>query len=336
MNYFLVLSVINKFFQSVSSLDTKLMASAYACENQCYVSILQILSEEIIPDYYENNYRNDTGFGRDEIEYEAEQRKYHYDVIEKTNGEDGNEDCEINITIAREIFVVQTDKWKKIFLDVVLGNSYHITAPKIYIDDMFNMFEELVQVKYALRGLISIYLSCIGSNVDSGELRNALCFKLFTGGITSNYSYEYDGLLTLVSVIQNDGNDLEEVLEYFERLLGLNHGIPVLGAAEFRNYCNEIVADCKRNLKVEQVASKSTAYAIVQTAAEGFPGANDIEYTCFSNGTLLLAPYRKTGAILGFVKYAELPRLNDIIRAIASFNDDNAGSLPEGFVLMKD
>ena len=336
MNFFLVLSEINKYFQGVSCLDTKQMASAAKCDDKCYDSILRILSEEIIPDYYENNYRNDTGFGRDEIEYEAEQRKYHYDVIEKTNGEDGNEDCEINITIAGETFVVQTDKWEKtIFLDVVLGNSYHITAPKIYIDDMFNMFEELVQVKYALRGLISIYLSCIGSNVDSGELRNALCFKLFTGGITSNYSYEYDGLLTLVSVIQNDGNDMEEVLEYFERLLGLNNGIPVLGAAEFRNYCNEIVADCKRNLKVEQVASKSTAYAIVQTAAEGFPGANDIEYTCFSNGTLLLAPYRKTGAILGFVKYAELPRLNDIIRAIASFNDDKADSLPEGFILFK-
>ena len=337
MNYFLVLSEINKYFQRVSSLDTKLMASAAACDDNCYNSIFPILSEEIIPDYYENDHLNDTGFGRDEIEYEAEQRKYHYDVIEKTNGEDGNEDCEINITIAGETFVVQTDKWKKtIFLDVVLGNSYHITAPKIYIDDMFNMFEELVQVKYALRGLISIYLSCIGSNVDSGELRNALCFKLFIGGITSNYSYEYDGLLTLVSVIQNDGNDMEEVLEYFERLLGLNNGIPVLGAAEFRNYCNEIVADCKRNLKVEQVASKSTAYAIVQIAAEGFPGANNIEYTCFSNGTLLLAPYRKTGAILGFVKYTELPRLNDIIKAIASFNDDNSDSLPEGFVLMKD
>ena len=335
MNHFLVLSEINKYFQGVSSLDTKVMASAYACDNQCYDSILQILSEEIIPDYFENNYRNDTGFGRYEIEYEAKRRNFKYDVIEKTNGEDGNDECEINITIHGETFVVQTDKWKKIFLDVVLGNSYHITAPKIYIDDMFNMFEELVQVKYALRGLISIYLSCIGSNVDSGELRNALCFKLFTGGITSNYSYESDGLLTLVSVIQNDGNDLEEVLEYFERLLGVNNGIPVLGVAEYRNYCNEIVADCKRNLKVEQIASRNTAYAIVQTAAEGFPGANDIEYTCFSNGTLLLAPYRKTGAILGFVKYTELTRLYDIIRAIASFNDDNAGSLPEGFILLK-
>ena len=335
MNYFLVLSEINKFFQDVSSLDSKLLASAYACDDKCYDSILQVLSEETIPDYYENNYRNDTGFGRNEIKHEAERRHFEYDVIEKTNGEDGNEDCEINITIAGETFVVQTDKWKKIFLDVVLGNSYHITAPKIYIDDMFNMFENLVQVKYALRGLISIYLSCIGSNVDSGELRNALCFRLFTGGITSNYSYEYDGLLTLVSVIQNDGNDLEEVLEYFERLLGLNHGIPVLGAAEFRNYCNEIVAECKRNLKVEQVASKSTAYAIVQTAMEGFPGANDIEYTCFSNGTMLLAPYRKTGVILGFVKYTELSRLNDIIRAIATFNDDKVDSLPEGFIILK-
>ena len=335
MNHFLLLSEINKFFQSVSSLDSKLLASAYACDDKCYDSILRNLSEEIIPDYYENNHRNDTGFGRDEIEYEAEQRRYHYDVIEKTNGEDGNEDCEINITIAGETFVVQTDKWKNCFLDVVLGNSYHITAPKIYIDDMFNMFENLVQVKYALRGLISIYLSCIGSNVDSGELRNALGFRLFTGGITSNYSYEYDGLLTLVSVIQNDGNDLEEVLEYFERLLGLNHGIPVLGAAEFRNYCNEIVVECKRNLKVEQVASKSTAYAIVQTAMEGFPGANDIEYTCFSNGTMLLAPYRKTGVILGFVKYTELSRLNDIIRAIATFNDDKVDSLPEGFIILK-
>ena len=338
MNYFLVLSEINKYFQGVSSLDTKVMASAYACDNQCYDSILQILSEEIIPDYYENIFRNDSKFGRNEIEYEAEQRRYHYDVIEKTNGEDGNEDCEINITIAGESFVVQTDKWKKIFLDVVLGNSYHITAPKIYIDDMFNMFENLVQVKYALRGLISIYLSCIGSNVDSGELRNALCFRLFTGGITSYYSYEYDGLLALVSFIQNEGKGLEEWLEEFDfgGQLVFHNGIPVLGAAEFRNYCNEIVADCKRNLKVEQVASKSTAYALVKTAMEGFPKANDIQYTCFSNGALLLAPYHKTGAILGFVKYSELPRLNDIIRAIATFNDDQVDSLPEGFILLKD
>ena len=95
------------------------------------------------------------------------------------------------------------------------------------------------------------------------------------------------------------------------------------------------MADCKRNLKVEQVASKNTAYALVQAAMEGFPRANDIRYTCFSNGTLLLAPYRKTGAIMGFVKYTELPRLNDIIRAIATFNDDQVGSLPEGFIILK-
>ena len=334
MNHFLVLSNINKYFQSVSSLDSKLLASAYACDNQCYDSILQILSEEIIPDYYENIFRNDSKFGRNEIEYEAEQRRYHYDVIEKTNGEDGNEDCEINITIAREIFVVQTDKWKKIFLDVVLGNSYHITAPKIYIDDMFNMFEELVQVKYALRGLIPIYMSIIGSTVDPVQLKKVLIFQLFLVPFLTFYDL-YSGLLALVYLIQNDVRFSEDELQIIDQdAHSENMGLIWSPEANGKQY-DELVSDCKRNLKVEQVASKSTAYAIVQIAAEGFPGANDIEYTCFSNGTLLLAPYRKTGAILGFVKYSELTRLNDIIRAIASFNDDNADSLPEGFILFK-
>ena len=334
MNHFLVLSNINKYFQSVSSLDSKLLASAYACDNQCYDSILQILSEEIIPDYYENIFRNDSKFGRDEIEYEAKRRNFKYDVIEKTNGEDGNDECEINITIHGETFVVQTDKWKNCFLDVVLGNSYHITAPKIYIDDMFNMFEELVQVKYALRGLIPIYMSIIGSTVDPVQLKKVLIFQLFLVPFLTFYDL-YSGLLALVYLIQNDVRFSEDELQIIDQdAHSENMGLIWSPEANGKQY-DELVSDCKRNLKVEQVASKSTAYAIVQIAAEGFPGANDIEYTCFSNGTLLLAPYRKTGAILGFVKYSELTRLNDIIRAIASFNDDNADSLPEGFILFK-
>ena len=334
MNYFLVLSEINKYFQGVSSLDTKVMASAYACDNQCYDSILQILSEEIIPDHYENIFRNDSKFGRYEIEYEAKRRNFKYDVIEKTNGEDGNDECEINITIYGETFVVQTDKRKKICLDVVLGNSYYTTAPEIYIDDMFNMFEELVQVKYALRGLIPIYMSIIGSTVDPVQLKKVLIFQLFLVPFLTFYDL-YSGLLALVYLIQNDVRFSEDELQIIDQdAHSENMGLIWSPEANGKQY-DELVSDCKRNLKVEQVASKSTAYAIVQIAAEGFPGANDIEYTCFSNGTLLLAPYRKTGAILGFVKYTELTRLYDIIRAIASFNDDNAGSLPEGFILFK-
>ena len=334
MNYFLVLSEINKYFQGVSSLDTKVMASAYACDNQCYDSILQILSEEIIPDYFENNYRNDTGFGRYEIEYEAKRRNFKYDVIEKTNGEDGNDECEINITIYGETFVVQTDKWKNFFLDVVLGNSYHITAPEIYIDDMFDMFEELVKVKWALRGLLSIYMSVIGSSVNLEYLEDDLFFKLYSISVSSLYE-SYSGLLAYVYDLQYFGQEPEDVLQMIREEAYLHNEFPIQITEEYLTRCKEILDDCKRNLKVEEIASKNTAYAIVQIAAEGFPGANNIEYTCFSNGTLLLAPYRKTGAILGFVKYTELTRLNDIIRAIASFNDNNAGSLPEGFILFK-
>ena len=334
MNYFLVLSEINKYFQGVSSLDTKVMASAYACDNQCYDSILQILSEEIIPDYYENIFRNDSKFGRYEIEYEAKRRNFKYDVIEKTNGEDGNDECEINITIYGETFVVQTDKWKNFFLDVVLGNSYHITAPEIYIDDMFDMFEELVKVKWALRGLLSIYMSVIGSSVNLEYLEDDLFFKLYSISVSSLYE-SYSGLLAYVYDLQYFGQEPEDVLQMIREEAYLHNEFPIQITEEYLTRCKEILDDCKRNLKVEEIASKNTAYAIVQIAAEGFPGANDIEYTCFSNGTLLLAPYRKTGAILGFVKYTELTRLNDIIRAIATFNDDKVDSLPEGFIILK-
>lgn len=334
MNYFLVLSEINKYFQGVSSLDTKVMASAYACDNQCYDSILQILSEEIIPDHYENIFRNDSKFGRYEIEYEAKRRNFKYDVIEKTNGEDGNDECEINITIYGETFVVQTDKWKNFFLDMVLGNSYHITAPEIYIDDMFDMFEELVKVKWALRGLLSIYMSVIGSSVNLEYLEDDLFFKLYSISVSSLYE-SYSGLLAYVYDLQYFGQEPEDVLQMIREEAYLHNEFPIQITEEYLTRCKEILDDCKRNLKVEEIASKNTAYAIVQIAAEGFPGANNIEYTCFSNGTLLLAPYSKTGAILGFVKYTELTRLYDIIRAIASFNDDNAGSLPEGFILFK-
>ena len=334
MNYFLVLSEINKYFQGVSSLDTKVIASAYACDNQCYDSILQILSEEIIPDYYENIFRNDSKFGRYEIEYEAKRRNFKYDVIEKTNGEDGNDECEINITIYGETFVVQTDKWKNFFLDVVLGNSYHITAPEIYIDDMFDMFEELVKVKWALRGLLSIYMSVIGSSVNLEYLEDDLFFKLYSISVSSLYE-PYSGLLAYVYDLQYFGQEPEDVLQMIREEAYLHNEFPIQITEEYLTRCKEILDDCKRNLKVEEIASKNTAYAIVQIAAEGFPGANNIEYTCFSNGTMLLAPYRKTGVILGFVKYTELSCLNDIIRAIATFNDDKVDSLPEGFIILK-
>ena len=278
MNYFLVLSEINKYFQAVSSLDTKVMASAYACDNQCYDSILQILSEEIIPDHYENIFRNDSKFGRYEIEYEAKRRNFKYDVIEKTNGEDGNDECEINITIYGETFVVQTDKWKNFFLDVVLGNSYHITAPEIYIDDMFDMFEELVKVKWALRGLLSIYMSVIGSSVNLEYLEDDLFFKLYSISVSSLYE-SYSGLLAYVYDLQYFVQEPEDVLQMIREEAYLHNEFPIQITEEYLTRCKEILDDCKRNLKVEEIASKNTAYAIVQIAAEGFPGAKNIEYT---------------------------------------------------------
>ena len=44
MNYFLVLLEINNYFHGVSCLDTKLIASGYASENQCYDSGVILLA----------------------------------------------------------------------------------------------------------------------------------------------------------------------------------------------------------------------------------------------------------------------------------------------------
>ena len=92
MNHFLVLSEINKYFQRVSSLDTKLMASAAKCDDNCYDTILQILSIKIIQDYYDSNFRNDAKFGSYEIEYEAKRRHFTYDVLDKKNGKYRNDE----------------------------------------------------------------------------------------------------------------------------------------------------------------------------------------------------------------------------------------------------
>lgn len=159
---------------------------------------------------------------------------------------------------------------------------------------------------------------------------------MFSGCIPSFGQNLYSGLLSVVNCLQNYNIESEELQQIICEEAYSKDVCPIWRPEKIRKQCEEIVADCKRNLKVEQVASKSTANALVQTEEEGFPRANNIQYSCFSNGTLLLAPYRKTGAIMGFVRHTDLPRLNDIIKAIATFHDDQVDSLPKGFVLMKD
>lgn len=283
------------------------------------------LTRNIIPEYYESNFRNEDTFGRNEIVTEATKRHFASQVIEKTCGED-----DIIMNIYGERFVAQMDKSNRFNLNVILGKLFHRDAPKIYVDDMFDMFEELVKVKYNLRGLFSIYLSAIESSVNPQYLQDDLSIKLNDGIKASYYEYSYSGLFSLASSFQNEDMPNAELLQ---RLLQDADSCPMCRPGEVMKLCKDILSDCRRNLIVEQIASRDIANALVQTAIDGFPMANDIQYTCFSSGALLLAPYHKTGAILGLVKYSGLPRLNDIIRAIATFNDDQVDSLPEGFVL---
>ena len=61
---------------------------------------------------------------------------------------------------------------------------------------------------------------------------------------------------------------------------------------------------------------------------------SELKYTCYDSGVILLAPYVRKDAIIGFLTYPKLAALEDTVSRIISYTD--ASPLPEGFVLMKD
>ena len=64
--------------------------------------------------------------------------------------------------------------------------------------------------------------------------------------------------------------------------------------------------------------------------ASGYASENQ----CYYSGVILLAPYGRKGAIIGFLDYTKMAALEGTISCIISYKDGS--SLPDGFVLMKD
>ena len=61
--------------------------------------------------------------------------------------------------------------------------------------------------------------------------------------------------------------------------------------------------------------------------ASGYASENH----CYDSGVILLAPYRRKGAIIGFLSYSRMTALEETISRIMSYNEGSP--LPEGFVL---
>lgn len=313
MNYFLELYHINEYFRRVSSMDAERIAAAESIGLK-FSPIKQMVRNLImteIPEYYLDE-SSVEGLSCEGILNEV-QKRGHFCRWRQRNGT-----SKVKVDIEGEHFVIESDYeggWSLIY-----GAFHFNTKMEGYelkdmsVKSLVDMMEDIAAVPDSLPRLYKTYLDIIGTGYCPEHLQDAEYFKDIPGTISDGD--EYFGLLAIAI----DGPSKVHTLE----------------GTTFQKRVDAIRDGFKKNQMVAELTAQTICQAKLDLCEERLFQANTIEYTCFSNGTLLLAPYRKTGAILGFVKYSELPCLNDIIRAIATFNDDRIDSLPEGFIVLKD
>ena len=85
---------------------------------------------------------------------------------------------------------------------------------------------------------------------------------------------------------------------------------------------------------VEHIAENSVIEVLKKYSPKGIVDMSEVKYACYDSGVILIAPYERKGAIIGFLDYTKMAALEDTIGRIISYKDGS--TLPEGFVLMKD
>ena len=98
--------------------------------------------------------------------------------------------------------------------------------------------------------------------------------------------------------------------------------------------CAPIKEICKKNGLIEGIAEKHISEALKKYSPKGIVDMSEVKYACYDSGVILLAPYKRQGAIIDFLDYSRIAALEGIISRIISYTDGS--TLPEGFVLMKD
>ena len=88
---------------------------------------------------------------------------------------------------------------------------------------------------------------------------------------------------------------------------------------------------CKKNSLVEHIAEKHISEVLKKYSPKGIVGMSEVKYACYDSGVILLAPYKRKGAIIGFLDYSRMTALEETINRIMSYNEGSP--LPEGFVL---
>ena len=332
MNHHLILSAINDYFKDISTLDSGRIFSAFVSDD----GISKMIRDEVIvhriPEYYAQYKGNTWECDIQEVLDEANRRGYH---ATKGSG------C-FGITAAIEIDGIDFSLIPSRFANLaILCNGIVsgklIEVPPMDAERLLDLMEDINEANVCPEDHILRYLSLLGVDFDISLNSEARYFSSIPSTTSSEVMFSYWGLPALAVYFQDQGMEPEDILT--EVRISCSRAEvksnPYLKDPEtFLKRCTPIQEACKKNSLVENIAEKSIIEVLKKYSPNGIVDMSEVKYACYDSGVILLAPYERKGAIIGFQDYTKMAALEDTISRIISYTDGTP--LPEGFVLMKD
>ena len=212
-----------------------------------------------------------------------------------------------------------------------------IEVPPLDADGLLDLMEDIDDADVCLKDHILQYISLLGADFDISLSSEARYFSSLTSTTSSEAIFSYWGLPALAVYFHDQGLEPEDILTEV-RIDNSSTEVksnPYLKDPEtFLKRCTPIQEACKKNSLVENIAEKSIIEVLKKYSPNGIVDMSEVKYACYDSGVILLAPYERKGAIIGFQDYTKMAALEDTISRIISYTDGTP--LPEGFVLMKD
>ena len=329
MNHYLIFSAINDYFKEISSLDAGRIFSAFVSDD----GISRMIRDEIIvhriPEYYAQYKGNTWECDIQEVLDEAKRRGYH---ATKGSG------C-FGITASIEIDGIDFSLIPSRFANLaILCNGIIpgklIEVPPMDADGLLDLMEDIDDADVCLKDHILKYISLLGADFDISLSSEARYFSSLTSTTSSEAIFSYWGLPALAVYFHDQGLEPEDILTEV-RIDNSSTEVksnPYLKDPEtFLKRCTPIQEACKKNSLVENIAEKSIIEVLKKYSPNGIVDMSEVKYACYDSGVILLAPYERKGAIIGFQDYTKMAALEDTISRIISYKEGS--TLPEGFVL---
>lgn len=332
MNHYLIFSAINDYFKDISTLDAGRIIAAFIYMDHF---IAKLIAEEVIlhtiPEDYDKYRGNPDPFDLQQVLDEAAKRGYS-----TTQGSAiCKEKISVSITIKGRTFELVTlgsGGWAFRF-----AKEKNLEIPIIDANGVLDMLEDINDANTYTLPLISQYLFSLGTMFDLGQYKDAECFSCIPSTTSSEAIFSYTGLPALAVYFHDQGLEPEDILTEVRISCSREEvkSNPYMKDPETFLRSSALIQEvCKKNSLVEQIAEKSIIEVLKKYSPKGIVDMSEVKYACYDSGVILIAPYERKGAIIGFLDYTKMAALEDTISRIISYKEGS--TLPEGFVLMKD